>query len=65
MMIEGVDYFVRRIKFPNRASEALTLSNGDGTFTVFLNTLFPESVLEAKLQHELRHIQGDHFFGLT
>ena len=37
---EGVDYWVRRCQFPNFASESVVVSHGDGTFTIYLNTLF-------------------------
>ena len=40
---EGIDYNVRLLRFPNDASEGLIVSNGDGTFTILLNTRFPES----------------------
>lgn len=59
---EGVDYWVRYVDFPNTASEAVAVSNGDGTFTVYLNTRFPREILEARLRHELRHLEDEHFF---
>ena len=59
---EGVDYWVYRVEFPNAASESVAVSNGDGTFTIYLNTLFSEERLEDRLQHELRHLEEEHFF---
>ena len=59
---EGIDYNVRLLRFPNDASEGLIVSNGDGTFTILLNTRFPESVLRKRLQHELRHMAHDHLY---
>ena len=59
---EGVDYIVRKCAFPNRASEAFIVSNGDGTVTIFLNTLFSEDILRRRLEHELRHLNGEHLY---
>lgn len=57
---EGIDYTVRKLDFPSWASEALILSNGDGTYTILLNTRYPEDVLRRRLEHELRHLNYDH-----
>ena len=32
-LIEGVDYWVRQVEFPNMGSPSVVASNGDGTFT--------------------------------
>ena len=51
--VEGVDYWVRLVEFPSMASPAVTVSNGDGTFTIYINTRFgPEKRAEG-LRHEL------------
>ena len=60
--MEGIDYWVARIDFPNMASESVAVSNGDGTFTIFLNTLFSEARLTERLKHELRHLEEEHFY---
>lgn len=60
--VEGVDYWVRMVEFPSRASPAVTVSNGDGTFTIYINTRFDEAGREAGLRHELRHLEGEHFY---
>ena len=45
--VEGVDYWVRLVEFPSMASPAVTVSNGDGTFTIYINTRFgPEKRAE-------------------
>ena len=60
--VEGVDYWVRLVEFPSMASPAVTVSNGDGTFTIYINTRFgPERQAEG-LCHELRHIENEHFY---
>lgn len=57
---EGIDYHVRYVRFPNYASEAMILSNGDGTYSIYLNSLFPEETLRRRLGHELEHLRRDH-----
>ena len=59
-LYEGIDYRVCIMAFPNLASEALVLSNGDGGYTVLLNALYPEEVLRERLKHELEHMRADH-----
>lgn len=60
MYYEGIDYHIRKLPFPNLASESLLLSNGDGSYVILLNSRFPEEVLRARLAHELEHLQRDH-----
>lgn len=60
--LEGADYWIRYIEFPNMASPAVSVSNGDGTFTIYINTLFcPKRQTEA-LAHELEHLESQHFY---
>lgn len=59
---EGIDYFVRKIEFPNMASPGMAVSNGDGTFTIYINSLFSEQKQEEALAHELRHLIKNHFY---
>ena len=60
--IEGVDYWVRYVQFPNTASESVAASHGDGTFTIYINTLFPRERQEERLRHELQHLEQEHFY---
>ena len=62
MFIEGRDYFLHYIKFANRANPCMTAPNDDGTFDVYLNTLYTQEELAAELKHELRHLEEDHFY---
>lgn len=62
MMLEGSDYFVRHIKFANRANPAMTVVNDDGTFDIYLNTLFDDERLARALKHELMHLEGNDFY---
>ena len=47
--LEGVDYWVRLVEFPSMASPAVTVSNGDGTFTIYINSRFGASARKAGL----------------
>lgn len=60
--LEGVDYWVRLVEFPSMASPAVTVSNGDGTFTIYINSRFGASAREAGLRHELAHLENEHFY---
>lgn len=57
-----IDYNVYQIKFPNRANKAMVFPNDDNSFDIYLNTLYPDDVLQEALQHELRHLESDHFY---
>ena len=61
-MIEGVDYFVHRVRFPNWANPAMTFPNDDGTYDIYLNTRYDDARLAEELEHELRHIKDEHFY---
>ena len=56
------DYYIRLLRFPNRSVKAATFPNDDGTFDIYLNTLYPEGELRDALKHELRHIELGHFY---
>lgn len=56
------EYYIRRLDFPNRSVKAATFPNDDGSFDIYLNTLYPEPVQEAALRHELEHIRLGHFY---
>ena len=56
------DVYIRRLDFPNRSVKAATFPNDDGTFDIYLNTLYSEEELQQALRHELEHIRLDHFY---
>ncbi|MCD8321472.1 MAG: hypothetical protein LUC89_01115 [Oscillospiraceae bacterium] len=60
--MDDSDFYIRRLDFPNRSVKAITFPNDDGTFDIYLNTLYPESELQTALAHELRHIRLGHFY---
>lgn len=59
---EGIDYWVRYVEFPNMASESVVASHGDGTFTIYVNTLFSPERQADRLAHEIRHLIEEHFY---
>lgn len=59
---EGIDYWVRHVEFPNMASESVVASHGDGTYTIYINTLFCEERQRDRLNHELQHLIDEHFY---
>ena len=59
---EGIDYWVRRVAFPNMASESTVVSHGDGTFTIYINTLFSDERQRDRLAHEIKHLTDEHFY---
>ena len=59
---EGIDYWVRRVEFPNMASESTVVSHGDGTFTIYINSLFSEERQRDRLAHEIKHLTDEHFY---
>lgn len=62
MLIEGADYFIRQVRFDNRANPAAVFINDDGTFDIYLNTLCSLEEQLDSLDHEYRHLVLDHFF---
>ena len=56
------DYNVFEIPFPNRSSAAMVFLNDDGSFDIYLNTLYPQQRRQEALKHELRHINAEHFY---
>ncbi len=55
------DYFVRIIALPP-AVRGVTVPNDDGTFSIYINSLYSEGVRRRVLQHELEHLARDHFY---
>ena len=60
-LIENRDYTVRRVSFPNRGNAAAVVDNSDGTFTIFLNTLYDAAAQNDALRHELNHLASGDF----
>ena len=61
MLIPEADYYIREIALPWHIG-GVTVTNDDGTFSVYLNSRLPESTRRHALRHEEAHIAGDHFY---
>ena len=62
-LLEGVDYFLRFVRFPTRANAGAVIPNDDGTYDIYINTQYwpDEAWVRAVLMHEIRHIILGHF----
>lgn len=58
----GSFIFVRYLRFPSDRVRAVTIPNDDGTFDIYINSRLPEELQQKALDHELKHIQKDHFY---
>ena len=52
-----IDYFVRFIPLPWHVKGFVT-PNDDDTYSIYINSLLPDAVQRAALEHELRHIRN-------
>lgn len=55
------DHFVRVIELP-RSVRGVTVPNDDGTFSVYINSLYDDDTQRRTLEHELIHLGRDHFY---
>ena len=55
------DYYVRVIGLP-RTVDGVTVPNGDGSFSIYINARLSERQQRETLEHELRHVERDHFY---
>ena len=58
---EGIDYFLSFEDFPHMGVPGAIASNGDGTATIYINTLYCKARQNETLRHELRHFVRGHF----
>ncbi len=63
-MIEGVDYFVRLVRFPNRSTPGQIWLNADGTYDIYIDERLTNEQRVEALTHELRHLAADRFYSL-
>lgn len=66
MLIEGQDYYVHWVRFPNRANPAMVWENDDGTYDVYVNLLYQmeDDKIQDGFAHEMQHIAQGHFEAL-
>ena len=63
-MIEGADYFVRVIDFPQGVNRVgFVLLNSDGTYSVYLNARALAYAQKKAMRHEYRHMANDDLYG--
>lgn len=62
MLLENADYFVRLVPFPPGAIDGCVTPNDDGTFSVYLDSNVSRERQFVALDHELNHIEFDHFY---
>ena len=55
------DAYIRLVSLPPRV-EGVTLPNDDGSFDIYINARLSPARRQETLEHELRHIRGDHFY---
>lgn len=58
------DVYVRLLPLPQTVS-GVTVSNGDDTYSVYINNRLCEAKRNAALDHELRHIKENHLYDLN
>ena len=64
MLIEGADYFVRFVDFPNNANcGGMVLLNEDGTFSVYLDPRRSTERIKKTMRHEYAHMENDDLYG--
>lgn len=56
-----IDYYVRLVELPRRV-EGVTVPNNDGSFSVYINSMLSEPQRQHVLNHELEHIEKEHFY---
>lgn len=64
-MIEGIDYFIRLVRFPNFSTPGQLWLNEDGTFDIYIDERLSIEARRRVLRHELSHIEHDHFWSLN
>lgn len=62
MLLENVDYFVHLVPFPPGRIDGAVMPNDDGTFSIYIDANADDPHRRAALEHELRHIEKDHFY---
>ena len=55
------DTYVRFVSLPARV-EGVTLPNDDGSFDIYINDRLSPARQQETLEHEMRHIRGEHFY---
>lgn len=63
-MIEGIDFFVYLVSFPNNVKgNGLLALNDDGTYSVYLNARASVYARKKAMRHEYAHMANDDMYG--
>lgn len=60
--IDGSDFTVRVIDFPDATVGGAVATNDDGTFSIYINSRRSWEAQRESFLHELRHILNDDFY---
>lgn len=61
MLIEGADYFVRKVNIPTN-NGALVALNEDGTYSVYINDRLDPKRQKRAMRHEYNHMANDDLY---
>ena len=61
-LIEGLDYIVRYVPFPNSALDGAIVSCPDGLACIYINTRVCQKRQRQALKHELEHLENDDLY---
>lgn len=63
MLIEGADYFIRVLDFPeNSPCGGMVMLNDDGTYSVYLNARVNDERQKKAMRHEYDHMAKDDLY---
>lgn len=61
-LVEGQDYVLRCVPFPNCATDGAVMSTPEGIACIFINTRVCPKRQQIALQHELEHLANDDLY---
>lgn len=61
-LIEGLDYIVRYVPFPNTGADGAVLSSPDGLACIYINSRVCPKRQQQALKHELEHLMNDDLY---
>lgn len=63
MLIEGIDYFVYLVDFPNCKCNGAVALNDDGTYSIYINAKASDAQKKKAMRHEYCHMANDDMYG--
>lgn len=61
-LIEGLDYIVRYVPFPNAGADGAIMSCPDGLACIYINSRVCPKRQRQALKHELEHLENDDLY---